>query len=128
MEGSLTIQEGATMSFDVGRPDRATVSQLNPRPRSAAPAQDTGGFAQVYDLAKVRRGAPEVPMAVWDEVDRAAAIAADLEDAGRTIRFTEPAEGGRVRAELCDEAGRVMRPISLGEIASIGSTEPPTAA
>ena len=64
MEGSLTIQEGATMSFDVGRPDRATVSQLNPRPRSAAPAQDTGGFAQVYDLAKVRRGAPEVPMAV----------------------------------------------------------------
>ena len=116
------------MSFDVGRPDRATVSQLTPRPRPASPAQDTGGFAQVYDLAKVRRGAPEVPMAVWDEVDRAAAIAADLEDAGRTIRFTEPAGGERVRAELCDEAGRVVRPISLGEIVSIGSTEPPTAA
>ncbi|HEY3188275.1 MAG TPA: hypothetical protein VGJ70_12430 [Solirubrobacteraceae bacterium] len=116
------------MSFDVGRPDRATVSQLTPRPHSAAPVQDTGGFARVYDLAKVRRGAPDVPMAVWDEVDRAAAIAADLEAAGRTIRFTEPSDGGRVRAELCDEDGRVMRPVSLGEIVSIGSTEPPTAA
>ena len=116
------------MSFDIGRTQGATVSHLTPRQRPVTPAQDSGAFAQVYDLAKVRRGAPEVPMAVWDEVDRAAAIAADLEDAGRTIRFTEPAEGGRVRAELCDEAGRVVRPISLGEIVSIGSTEPPTAA
>ena len=102
------------MSFDVGRPDRATVSQLNPRPRSAAPAQDTGGFAQVYDLAKVRRGAPEVPMSVWDEVDRAAAIAADLEAAGRTIRFTEPAEGGRVRAELFARAAQDLEPAHAG--------------
>jgi hypothetical protein len=128
MDGSLTIQEGAIMSYEVGRPDWATVSHLTPRPPVGASAPDTGGFAQVYDLAKVRRGAPDVPMAVWDEVDRAAEIAADLEAAGHTIRFTEPADGGRVRAELVDEAGRVMRPISLGEIVSIGSTEPPTAA
>jgi len=116
------------MSFDVGRPEGATVSHLTPKPRAAETAQDTGGFAQVYDLAKVRRGAPEVPMAVWDEVDRAAEITRDLEAAGRTIRFTEPDAGGRVRAELCDHAGKLIRPISLGEIVAIGSTEPPTAA
>ena len=116
------------MSFDVGRPQGATVSQLTPRIRTGQPVQDTGGFAQVYDLAKVRRGAPDVPAGVWDEVDRAANIAADLEAMGRTIRFSEPDEGGRVRAELCDHNGNVLRPISLGEIVSIGSTEPPTAA
>ena len=114
------------MSFDVGRLNEATVSHLTPRTGPSAP--ETGGFAQVYDLAKVRRGTPDVPPAVWDEVDRAAAIAAELDDAGRTIRFTEPGEGGRVRAELCDADGNVLRPISLGEIVSIGSTEPPTAA
>ena len=128
MDGSWNIQEGATMSFDVGRPQGATVSQLTPRIRTDKPVADTGGFAQVYDLAKVRRGAPEVPTAVWDEVDRAASIAADLEATGRTIRFSDPDEGGRVRAELCDHNGTVLRPISLGEIVSIGSTEPPTAA
>ena len=116
------------MSFDVGRPEGATVSHLTPRTSAATPAQDTGAFAQVYDLAKVRRGAPDVPMAVWDEVDRAAEIARDLEAAGRTIQFSDPDAGGRVRAELCDHAGKVIRPISLGEIVAIGSTEPPTAA
>ena len=116
------------MSFDVGRPEGATVSHLTPKPRAAETAQDTGGFAQVYDLAKVRRGAPEVPMAVWDEVDRAAAIADELESAGRSIQFSAPDAGGRVRAELIDASGKVVRPISLGEIVAIGSTVPPTAA
>jgi hypothetical protein len=114
------------MSFDVGRLNGATVSQLTPRTGPSAP--ETGGFAQVYDLTKARRGAPEIPPQVWDEVDRAGAIAAELVEQGRSIRFTEPAEGGRVRAELCDADGTVLKPISLGEIVSIGSTEPPTAA
>src|SRR3954453_6499822 len=43
----------------------------------------------------------------------AAALAAELDEAGRAIRFTEPGEGGRVRAELCDADGNVLRPISL---------------
>jgi hypothetical protein len=114
------------MSFDVGRLTGATVSRLKPRSGTAAP--DTGGFAQVYDLTKARRGAPDVPLAVWDEVDHAGAIAADMEAAGRTIRFSEPVDGGRVRAELVDASGNVLRPVSLGEIVTIGSTEPPTAA
>lgn len=114
------------MSFDVGRLTGATVSHLKPRTGPSAP--ETGGFAQVYDLTKARRGAPEIPPAVWDEVDRAGAIAADIEAQGRTIRFTEPADGGRVRAELVDGDGNVLRPVSLGEIVTIGSTEPPSAA
>jgi hypothetical protein len=122
----LGIQEETTMSFDVGRLTGATVSHLKPRTGPSAP--ETGGFAQVYDLTKARRGAPEIPPSVWNEVDRAGAIAADLEAQGRTIRFTEPADGGRVRAELVDAEGKVLRPVSLGEIATIGSTEPPSAA
>jgi hypothetical protein len=126
-DGPLKIQEGATMSFDVARPTGATVSHLTPRPRPEGPVEE-GGFAKVYDLAKARRGAPELPAALWDEVDRAAAIAADLEATGRSIRFSDPDEGGRVRVELIDAAGNVIKPISLGEIVSIGSTDPPTAA
>lgn len=114
------------MSFDIGRLTGATVSHLKPRTGPSAP--DTGGFAQVYDLTKARRGAPEIPPMVWDEVDRAGAIAADLEAQGHTIRFSDPADGGRVRAELLDTDGNVLRPVSLGEIVSIGSNEPPTAA
>jgi hypothetical protein len=125
-DGSLRIQEETTMSFDIGRLTGATVSHLKPRTGPSAP--ETGGFAQVYDLTKARRGAPEIPPAVWDEVEQAGAIAADLEAQGRTIRFSDPAEGGRVRAELVDASGNVLRPVSLGEIVTIGSTEPPSAA
>ena len=115
------------MSFDVGPVQGASVSHLPPRTTPATPV-DEGAFAKVYDLAKVRRGAPEVPMAVWDEVDKAAQIAADLDAAGRTVRFTASEEGGRVRAELVDASGKVLRPISLGEVVAIGTTDPPTAA
>jgi hypothetical protein len=114
------------MSFDVGRLTGATVSHLKPRTGPSAP--ETGDFAKVYDLTKARRGAPEIPPDVWDEVDQAGAVAADLEAAGRAIRFSEPAAGGRVRAQLVDSAGNVLRPVSLGEIVTIGSTEPPSAA
>ena len=114
------------MSFDVGRLTGATVSHLTPRTGPSAP--ETGGFAEVYDLAKARRGAPDVPPSVWDEVDRAGAIAAEMAADGRTISFSEPVDGGRVRAELTDEDGNVLGRISLGEIISIGSTEPPSAA
>jgi hypothetical protein len=127
MEGSLSIQEETTMSFDVGRPEGASVSHLTPRTQPSH-ATDTGEFAKVYDLAKARRPLPDVPTSVWDEVERAAAIAADLEATGKTIRFTEPTAEGRVTVELVDAGGRLLRPVSLGEVVSIGSTEPPTAA
>jgi hypothetical protein len=126
MDGSLGFQEEPKMSFDVGPVQGASVSHL-PRAAPVDPAQD-GAFAKVYDLAKVRRGAPDVPMAVWDEVDKAAQIAADLDAAGRSVRFTASEEGGRVRAELVDASGKVLRPISLGEVVAIGTTDPPTAA
>lgn len=127
MDGSLEFQEEPLMSFDVGPVQGASVSHMPPRAAPVDPAQE-GAFAKVYDLAKVRRGAPDVPMAVWDEVDKAAQIAADLDAAGRTVRFTASDEGGRVRAELVDASGKVLRPISLGEVVTIGTTDPPTAA
>jgi hypothetical protein len=116
------------MSFDIGRPELASVSYLKPRPRPETAETETGEFAKVYDLAKARRPLPDVPQSVWDEVERAAAIAADLEAAGRTIRFSEPTAEGRVKVELVDADGTLLRPISLGEAIGIGSTEPPSAA
>jgi hypothetical protein len=127
MDGALGSFQEELMSFDVGPVQGASVSHLQPRATPAQPV-DEGAFAKVYDLAKVRRGAPDVPMAVWDEVDKAAQIAADLDAAGRTVRFTASGEGGRVRAELVDASGKVLRPISLGEVVTIGTTDPPTAA
>jgi hypothetical protein len=115
------------MRFDVAPTGR--VMHLPNRP--AAPEKPNaadGGFAQVYDITKARHGAPDVPPAVWDEVDRAAQVASDLEAQGRMIRFHAPEGNGRMRAELVDGDGRVLRPLSLGEIITIGSTEPPSAA
>src|SRR3954453_1299212 len=86
-DGWLGIQEETTMSFDVGRLTAATVSHLKPRTGPSAP--ETGGFPQVYDPTKARRGAPEIPPAVWDQVAQAGAIAADLAATGHSIRFTE---------------------------------------
>jgi hypothetical protein len=114
------------MRFDVAPTGR--VAHLPPRPPATQKTMESDGFAQVYDLSKARRGAPDVPPAVWDEVDRAAQVATDMEAAGRVVRFRAAEPGGRVRAELCDADGHVLRPLSLGEIITIGTTEPPTAA
>lgn len=116
------------MSFEIVPPG-AKVAHLPPRPAPPpGPAPATGGFAKVYELATHRRGVREVPPHVWDEVDRAAQVAADLEAANRAVRFREPEGGGRVRAELVDDDGTVLRPLSLGEVITIGNTDPPSAA
>lgn len=114
------------MRFDVAPTGK--VAHLPPRPPATEKPEATSGFAKVYDLAKARRGVPDVPREVWDEVDRAAQVAADLEATGRVVHFRAPKDGGRVRAELCDAQGNSLRPLSLGEVISIGSTEPPSAA
>lgn len=116
------------MNFDAAPPPGKITQLPDPKPvQPGAPAAGEG-FGKVYDLMERRRGVPEVPMAVWDEVDRAAAIARSLQEQGRAIRFSEPEPGGRVRAELTDRQGNVVRPMSLGEVITIGSNEPPTAA
>jgi hypothetical protein len=121
------IQEELHMRFDMGPLSGVTrLPQRPAAPEKAEPA--TGDFAKVYDITKARRGAPDVPRAVWDEVDRAAQVAADLDAQGRMVRFHAPEGNGRMRAELVDADGRVLRPLSLGEIISIGSMEPPSAA
>lgn len=114
------------MRFDVAPTGK--VAHLPPRPPATEKTDAGNGFAKVYDLAKARRGVPDVPREVWDEVDRAAQVASDLEAQGRMIRFHAPEGNGRMRAELVDADGRVVRPLSLGEIITIGSTEPPSAA
>src|SRR2546423_15200005 len=94
-DGALNIQEGDTMSFDVGRPEGATVSHLTPKTRADAPAQDTGAFAQVYDLAKVRRGAPPGALGGWGGGGRAAGGPRHPRGPGPTDRLIRPPGRGR---------------------------------
>lgn len=115
------------MSLDVW-PAGAKVSRLPSR--SAPPTEPAPGgrLADVYELPARDRGVSDVPASVWDEVDRAAQIAADLDAMGRSVRFTRAVSGGRVRAELVHGTDNVLRPVSLGEVITMTSTDPPAAA
>jgi hypothetical protein len=66
-----------------------------------------------------RQGAPDIPAAVRDAVRRAALAAEELDAAGRLVRFSLPAGGGRVRAEICDGDG-LPRPVRLSDVVRIG--------
>ena len=91
-----------------------------PRPVSSP---DTGGFAQVYDLALARAqrtepaaepvAEPVIPVSVLEEMEAASRMFHALHAQGHELRFEQ--EGSRVRAELRTVDGDVVRPVSLRE-------------
>lgn len=97
-----------------------------PQPSRAEQAPATGGFADVFDLAEARRrrmtGPDRIPDDVWDAISRAGELADDLAARGQQVRFDTHRLTGRVVANLCDADGRVMRPVSLGEV--LGHPDP----
>ncbi len=109
-------------------PDGRVVQMPARPPASAAPERADGCVAEVIHLARARRSAPAIPAAVWEAMDRASRTAEELEATGRGVRFHEPADGGRVVVELVDDDDGVLRPLSLGETISFGSTDGPPAA
>jgi hypothetical protein len=91
-----------------------------------------GDFARVFDLADARRkrmtGPDRIPDAVWEDITRAGQLADDLADRGQQVRFDTHRLTGRVVANLCDADGRVMRPVSLGEVLGQPDPDPDPAA
>lgn len=91
-------------------------------PRPVA-TQETGGFAQVYDLALARArkaepatepvAEPVIPVSVLEEMEAASRMFLALHAQGHELRFEQ--EDGRVRAELRTVDGDVVRPVSLRE-------------
>ncbi|MCW2992750.1 MAG: hypothetical protein JWQ18_245 [Conexibacter sp.] len=88
------------------------------RPAETAPA--TGAFAEVFDLAEVRKrrmtGPDRIPDEVWDDITRAGQLADDLTARGQSVRFDTHRLTNKVVASLVDTDGRMVRPVDLGEI------------
>jgi len=90
------------MSFHVGPVQGASVSHLPPPRSGRSTRRRTARFAQGLRPGEgPSRARRTCPWPCGTRVDKAAQIAADLEAAGRSVRFTASDEGGRVRAELC---------------------------
>jgi hypothetical protein len=91
-----------------------------PQPGPAEQAAPDGEFARVFDLAEARRrrmtGPDRIPDEVWDDITRAAQLADDLSAHGQSVRFDTHRLTNRVVASLVDDDGRVLRPVSLGEL------------
>lgn len=91
--------------------------------RAAQRAQEpaaSGEFARVFDLAEARKrrmtGPDRIPDEVWDDISRAGQLADDLSARGQHVRFDTHRLTNRVVASLCDDEGRVLRPVALGEL------------
>jgi hypothetical protein len=89
---------------------------------------ESGGFAQVYDLAlaRARRADPAaaqpveepvIPVAVLEEMEAASRMFDALHAQGHELRFEQ--DGRRVRAELRTVDGEVVRPVSLREAVDV---------
>ena len=98
-------------------------SPLGPQGIRPARTPETGGFAQVYDLALARArrteapSEPVIPITVLEEMEAASRMFHALHAQGHELRFDQ--DGGRVRAELRTIEGDVVRPVSLREAVDV---------
>jgi hypothetical protein len=101
-----------------------------PAPRAQEPVA-SGEFARVFDLAEARKrrmtGPDRIPDEVWDDISRAGQLADDLSARGQHVRFDTHRLTDRVVASLCDDEGRILRPVSLDEIVGIEPDPAPAA-
>ncbi|MGN6189778.1 MAG: hypothetical protein ACTHOE_12850 [Conexibacter sp.] len=97
---------------------------------SAAPerAPRRSRAAAVEDTFTVSHG--EIPASpppeVLDAIGAAGRVARELHDTGRELRFTPPSAGedGRVRVEVCDLDGNVLRAIPPSELLDVAAGAP----
>lgn len=61
----------------------------------------------------------DVPAEVQDQIDAAARLAEDLDAQGRGVRFDVRTPDGGVVAELVDDQGELLRPLSLGDVIDV---------
>lgn len=87
----------------------------DPKPRSTPAAS----FAQRIEAATASGSEP--PAEVRAEVQAAARCADQLHRLGRELRFERESEGGRIRVEVRDLDGNVLRQVPLNEVADFAS-------
>jgi len=106
----------------IGTPTFSTAPDRAPRGSRAAAADS------VEDTVTLSHG--EIPASpppeVLEAMDAAGRVARELHETGRELRFVPPPEGehGRVRVEVCDLDGNVLRTIPPSELLDVATGAP----
>jgi len=100
----------------IGGPAFSTAPERAPRRSPAAAAEDTFTVSHGEIPASP-------PPEVLDAIDAAGRVARELHETGRELRFTPPLEGehGRVRVDVCDLDGNVLRSIPPSELLDVAT-------
>lgn len=104
-------------SFPIVGGGAGPVSGLAPEQR--AQAAEGGSFAQKLEASKSMLA--DVPPEVRDEVQAAARCADQLHRLGRQLRFEQDDESGRIRIEVRDLDGNVLRTVPPAELFDFAS-------
>ncbi len=109
------------MSFQlppVSRPDGLAAPRPSPRP--SAGASDT--FPVIARAGADVFVPSDPPVEVQRAVDVAAKAAETLHSQGRQLHFEPGADSGRVRVEVRDMDGNVLRRLPLGDVFDVAQT------
>lgn len=113
------------MGLDAARIESTSFSTAPERAPRASRAVDAD---RVDDTLAVSSGdIPEAPPAeVLDAMDAAGRVARELHATGRELRFVPPHDGagGRVRVEVRDLDGNVLREIPPSELLDVATGSP----
>ena len=103
-------------------------TSFTPASQGAARTPRTAAPAGVEDTFTVSHGdvPASPPPEVLEAMDAAGRVARELHETGRELRFTPPPEGehGRVRVEVCDLDGNVLRAIPPSELLDVAAGAP----
>lgn len=89
-------------------------------PEQRTPAAESGSFVQRLEASKAMIAA-DVPAEVRDEVQAAARCADQLHRLGRQLRFEQDDASGRIRIEVRDLDGNVLRTVPPAELFDFAS-------
>jgi len=104
------------MGLDVARIESTGIPTAPARAARGSRAADAGGVEDTFTPSDGIPAGP--PPEVLEAIDAAGRVARELHANGRELRFTPPApgEGGRVKVELRDLDGNVLREIPPSEL------------
>ena len=110
------------MGLDVARIESTSYDMTparTPREERARAAED----AVTLSSGEIPAGPPPE---VLEAMDAAGRVARELHEQGRELRFTPPVagDGGRVRVDVCDLDGNVLRTIPPSELLDVASGAP----
>jgi hypothetical protein len=106
----------------IGSPSFSTAPDRAPRESRTAAPQDAAALSSGEIPASP-------PPEVLEAMDAAGRVARELHERGRELRFVPPehdgeGDGGRVRVEVCDLDGNVLRTIPPSELLDVATGAP----